>query len=178
MATRVSHRLDLKAHDPPAAARVLTPEALEFVWRLQEEFGSLRAALLERRTRRQVELDEGTLPDFLPGTAAVRADRWQVAAAPRDLEDRRVEITGPVEPKMMINALNSGARVFMGDFEDSLSPTWENVIVGQQCCRDAVQSTLHFTSPEGKSYRLNPEIATLVVRPRGWHLDEKNVTVD
>src|SRR5213083_1988133 len=146
MATRVSHRLDLKAHDPPAAARVLTPEALEFVWRLQEEFGSLRTALLERRGRRQAELDGGALPDFLWETAAVRADRWQVAAAPADLEDRRVEITGPVERKMMINALNSGARVFMADFEDALSPTWGNVITGHINLMDAVRRTLEFTS--------------------------------
>src|SRR6266487_303724 len=178
MATRVSHRLDLKAHDPPAAARVLTPEALEFVWQLQEEFGSLRAALLERRTRRQVELDEGTLPDFLPGTAAVRADRWQVAATPADLEDRRVEITGPVERKMMINALNSGASVFMADFEDSLSPTWDNVVNGQGNLMDAVRRSIEFVSPEGRPYRLNREIATLLVRPRGWHLNERHVLVD
>src|SRR5216117_1536027 len=175
MATRVSHRLDLKAHDPPAAARVLTPEALEFVWRLQEEFGSLRAALLERRTRRQVELDEGTLPDFLPGTAAVRADRWQVAAAPADLEDRRVEITGPVERKMMINALNSGARVFMADFEDALAPTWDNVVQGQANLQDAVRDALDYTSPDGRVYQVGVRPATLMVRPRGWHLPERHV---
>src|SRR5437773_667405 len=175
MATRVSHRLDLKAHDPPAAARVLTPEALEFVWRLQEEFGSLRAALLERRTRRQVELDEGTLPDFLPGTAAVRADRWQVAAAPADLEDRRVEITGPVERKMMINALNSGARVFMADFEDALAPTWDNVVQGQANLQDAVRDALDYTSPDGRVYQVGERPATLMVRPRGWHLPERHV---
>src|SRR5438034_3422673 len=175
VATRVSHRLDLKAHDPPAAARVLTPEALEFVWRLQEEFGSRRAARLERRTRRQVELDEGTLPDFLPGTAAVRADRWQVAAAPADLEDRRVEITGPVERKMMINALNSGARVFMADFEDALAPTWDNVVQGQANLQDAVRDALDYTSPDGRVYQVGERPATLMVRPRGWHLPERHV---
>src|SRR5205809_288861 len=177
MATRVSHRLDLKAHDPPAAARVLTPEALEFVWRLQEEFGSLRAALLERRTRRQVELDEGTLPDFLPGTAAVRADRWQVAPAPADLRDRRVEITGPVDRKMMINALNSGARVFMADFEDANSPTWDNVRDGQRNVYDAVRRQIELDTPD-KSYRLNDETATLVIRNRGWHMVERHHEVD
>src|SRR5438046_9683731 len=177
MATRVTHRLELKAHDPPAAARVLTPEALEFVWRLQAGFCSLRAALLERRTHRQAELDGGALPDFLSETAAVRANRWQVAAAPPDLEDRRVEITGPVERKMMINALNSGARVFMADFEDANSPTWANVVEGQRNVSDAVRRTISLDTGE-KQYRLNEEVATLIVRPRGWHLPERHVLVD
>ena len=175
MATRVTHRLELKAHDPPAAARVLTPEALEFVWRLQAEFGSLRAALLERRTHRQAELDGGALPDFLSETAAVRANRWQVAAAPPDLEDRRVEITGPVERKMMINALNSGARVFMADFEDALSPTWDNVVQGQANLQDAARNALDYTSPDGRVYQVGERAATLMVRPRGWHLPERHV---
>ena len=158
----------------PDASRVLTPEALAFVARLSEKFEPTRASLLERRKARQVEFDRGGLPGFLPETEEVRRDSWKVAAAPKDLEDRRVEITGPVERKMMINALNSGARVFMADFEDALSPTWENVVQGQANLQDAIRRTLTFTSPEGKAYKLNPKIATLVVRPRGWHLEERH----
>ncbi len=127
---------------------------------------------------RQKELDAGVLPDFPVATADVRAADWTVAPAPADLDDRRVEITGPAEPKMMINALNSGARVFMADLEDSLSPTWANVIGGQAALRSAVRRELTFDSPEGKAYRLNEKLATLVVRPRGWHLIERDVLVD
>jgi len=161
----------------PDAGRVLTPEALAFVAELASRFEPTRQALLERRRARQSDFDAGRMPDFLPDTAAIRRDPWQVAAAPTDLEDRRVEITGPVERKMMINALNSGARVFMADFEDALSPTWENVVQGQANLQDAIRRTLTFTSPEGKAYRLNPRVATLVVRPRGWHLDERHATI-
>ena len=175
MATQVKDRLELKAHDPPAAARVLTPEALQFVARLQEEFGPTRAALLERRALRQGEINLGALPDFLPETAAIRADPWQVAPTPADLQDRRVEITGPVERKMMINALNSGARVFMADFEDALSPTWDNVVQGQANLQDAVRRTLDYTSPDGRVYQIGERTATLMVRPRGWHLPEHHV---
>ena len=159
-------------------ARVLTPEALAFVAALAARFDGTRRDLLERRRARQADFDAGRLPDFLPETAAVRRDPWQVAPAPTDLEDRRVEITGPVERKMMINALNSGAKVFMADFEDALSPTWANVVQGQANLQDAVRRTLAFTSPEGKAYRLNERTATLVVRPRGWHLDERHATLD
>ena len=162
----------------PDSERVLTTEALEFVAMLHREFAPTRAALLQQRGERQEAFDRGSLPDFLPATAAVREGEWQVAATPDDLRDRRVEITGPVDRKMMINALNSGARVFMADFEDSLSPTWENVIAGQANLMDAVQHTLEFTSPEGKEYRLEPKTATLLVRPRGWHLPEKHLEVD
>src|SRR5205807_4559762 len=176
MGLHVKDRLELKGHHALAQARVLTPEALQFVARLQEEFGPTRAALLHRRAVRQNEIDQDALPDFLPATAPMRAGRWQVAAAPADLQDRRVEITGPVERKMMINALNSGADVFMADFEDSLSPTWDNVVTGQANLIEAVRRTLTFTSPEGKRYALNPRIATLLVRPRGWHLTEKHAT--
>jgi malate synthase len=157
---------------------VLTPEALAFVASLEREFGALRRELLQRRADRQVELDAGLRPDFPIATAAVRAADWTVAPTPPDLLDRRVEITGPAEPKMMINALNSGARVFMADLEDSLSPTWANVVGGQVALRDAVRRTLAFTSPEGKAYALADEIATLVVRPRGWHLVDAHVLVD
>ena len=118
------------------------------------------------------------MPDFLPETADVRAADWRVAPAPADLNDRRVEITGPTERKMMINALNSGAKVFMADFEDALSPTWANVIEGQINCTDAIRRTISFQSPDGKTYRLNDTVATLLVRPRGWHLVEKHVLVD
>jgi len=175
MATQVKDRLELKAHDPPAAARVLTPEALRFVARLQEEFGPTRAALLERRALRQTEINLGALPDFLADTAAIRAGAWQVASTPADLQDRRVEITGPVERKMMINALNSGARVFMADFEDALSPTWDNLVQGQANLQDAARETLDYISPDGRVYQLGERTATLMVRPRGWHLPERHV---
>src|SRR5213594_1414743 len=175
MGLHVKDRLELKGHHTPAQARVLTPEALQFVARLQEEFGPTRAALLHRRAVRQNEIDQDALPDFLPATAPVRAGPWQVAAAPADLQDRRVEITGPVERKMMINALNSGARVFMADFEDALSPTWDNVVQGQANLQDAVRRTLDYTSPDGRVYQLSERTATLMVRPRGWHLPERHV---
>jgi len=160
------------------AERVLTEEALAFVADLQRRFGPLRAELLRRREERQAELDAGIRPDFLAATRTVREMDWSVAPAPSDLHDRRVEITGPAEPKMMINALNSGARVFMADFEDALSPTWANVIGGQSALIDAVRRELEFESPDGKPYRLNDRIATLLVRPRGWHLVESGVLVD
>ena len=158
--------------------RVLTPDALEFLAALERRFGGRRRELLARRQQRRAEFRRGALPDFLPETRAVREGSWQVASAPPDLNDRRVEITGPVERKMMINALNSGARVFMADFEDALSPSWENVIAGQLNCQDAVRRTLDFTSQEGKAYRLDPVTATLLVRPRGWHLVEKHLVLD
>src|SRR6266576_2357951 len=164
--------------DVPGAAEILTPDALAFVADLQRRFSHERISLLEARHERQKELDAGVLPDFLPGTADVRSGDWRVAPAPADLDDRRVEITGPAEPKMMINALNSGARVFMADLEDSLSPTWANVVGGQAALRSAVSGELTFDSPEGKAYRLNDRLATLVVRPRGWHLVERHVLVD
>jgi malate synthase len=163
----------------PGSEEILTPDALEFLANLHRSFDPVRTALLERRLERQREIDGGATLGLLPHTAAVRADhRWRVAEAPPDLVDRRVEITGPAEPKMIINALNSGARAFMADFEDSLSPTWENVVGGQAALRDAVRGTLAFTSEEGKSYRLGDQPATLLVRPRGWHLPERHVRVD
>jgi malate synthase len=157
---------------------VLAPDALAFVADLQRRFGAERERLLARRAARQAEFDAGRLPDFLPETADVRNADWRVSEPPADLQKRWVEITGPVERKMMINALNSGATGFMSDFEDSLSPTWENVVRGQLNLMDAVRRRLDFTSPEGKSYKLNDHIAVLMVRPRGWHLTEKNVLVD
>jgi malate synthase len=160
------------------ADAVLTGEALAFVADLQRRFGPERDAILDARRDRQAELDAGQRPDFPAVTAEIRAADWTVAGAPADLDDRRVEITGPAEPKMMINALNSGARVFMADLEDSLSPTWANVVGGQVAIRSAVRRELTFESPEGKAYRLKDEIATLVVRPRGWHLVERHLLVD
>jgi len=165
----------------PATAqerRVLTPEAQDFVAGLQQRFEPVRQDLLRRRERRLADFDKGLLPDFDPSTREVREGAWQVAPAPRDLADRRVEITGPVEAKMMIKALNSGASVFMADFEDALSPTWENVLAGQANLMDAVRRNLSYRSPEGKEYRLNETTATLLVRPRGWHLEEKHFQVD
>jgi malate synthase len=161
-----------------AGERVLTPDALAFVAFLQRELGPTRAALLQARQERQRELNQGRLPDFLAETRAIREDpSWRVTPAPRDLEDRRVEITGPVDRKMVINALNSGARVFMADFEDANSPTWSNCLDGQSNLLDAVDKTISLDSG-GKSYRLNSKTATLMVRPRGWHLPEKHLRVD
>src|SRR5438128_7052053 len=175
MGVQVTEQLQVQASAPPAAAGVLTPEALAFVAQLEQEFRPTRAALLQRRAERQAELDAGSLPDFLSATADMRRTAWHVAPTPADLQDRRVEITGPVERKMMINALNSGARVFMADFEDALSPTWVNVIEGQANLQEAVRGTLQYTTPEGRRYQLGERRATLMVRPRGWHLVERHV---
>jgi len=158
---------------------VLTPEALRFVASLERRFRATRRELLDCRATIQRSLDEGARPDFLPETRQVREGSWTVAPPPADLVDRRVEITGPVEAKMIINALNSGANVFMADFEDSNAPTWDNVVAGQMHLMGAVRRTLEYTHPEtGKEYRLAEKTATLVVRPRGWHLVEKHVLVD
>jgi malate synthase len=162
----------------PGSDIVLSRSALAFVEKLHRTFNPRRIELLARRAERQKRFDAGELPRFLPETKSVRESDFRVAQTPPDLQKRWVEITGPVERKMMINALNSGASVFMADFEDSLSPTWENVVVGQANLMDAVRRTISYTSPEGKAYRLNESIATLLVRPRGWHLPEKHVLVD
>ncbi len=159
-------------------ATVLTPEALEFVAKLQRAFNTRREELLRERNARQAAIDAGTRPDFLPETAHIRAGDWVAAPIPADLQDRRVEITGPVDRKMVINALNSGAKVFMADFEDANSPTWENNIQGHINLRDAINRTIDYTSPEGKAYTLNDQVATLLVRPRGWHLIEKHLLID
>lgn len=157
---------------------VLSEEAQTLLINLHREFNSRRLERLSARASRQAEINEGKTPGFLAETEAIRSSEWQVAVAPADLQDRRVEITGPTERKMMINALNSGARVFMADFEDALSPTWQNVIEGQINCSDAIRRTIQFENPDGRLYRLNDEVATLLVRPRGWHLNEKNVLID
>src|SRR6476661_2127905 len=162
----------------PAYAQFLTPEAVAFVATLSRAFEGRRQELLQRRVARQAEIDAGTMPDFLPETRDVREGEWTVAPVPADLQDRRVEITGPVDRKMIINALNCGAKVFMADFEDANSPTWANNIEGQINLRDAINKTITFDNPDGRVYRLNDTIATLMVRPRGWHLNEKHVLID
>ncbi|HEX2203123.1 MAG TPA: malate synthase A [Longimicrobium sp.] len=161
-----------------ACERVLTPEAVAFVAGLHRRFNPRRLDLLRARDERQARLDAGETPTFPAETAEQRAAEWTVAPTPPDLLDRRVEITGPTDAKMVINALNSGASCFMADFEDALSPTWRNVVEGQDNLQRAVRRALDFTSPEGKSYRLGEKLAVLLVRPRGWHLAEKHLLVD
>jgi malate synthase len=173
-----SAEIEIKGPVTSASEEILTGEAVGFLCRLASKFESRRRELLKQRVARQRELAEGRLPDFLPETKEISKGTWTVAPIPNDLRDRRVEITGPVERKMIINALNSGANVFMADFEDSHTPTWENNIQGQLNLRDAVARNISFTSPEGKTYQLAENTATLFVRPRGWHLVEKHVLVD
>lgn len=156
---------------------LLTGEALGFVEDLHHAFDERRRSLLDLRRERQSQLDAGMLPDFLPETRHIRQADWQVAKAPADLQDRRVEITGPVDRKMMINALNSGAKIFMADFEDATSPTWDNLMEGQANLIEAYRGTLALETAD-KSYTLDEEVATLVVRPRGWHLPEKHILID
>ncbi len=164
--------VDIRGSQDETTSRILSEDALRFVRDLQRQFGPRRAELLAARTERQASLDAGEQPRFVEAP-----EDFRVSPAPVDLQDRRVEITGPVERKMLINALNSGARVFMADFEDANSPTWTNVVEGQQNLIDAVRREISLDTGE-KSYRLNDEIATLLVRPRGWHLVEKHVAVD
>ncbi|HEY1847719.1 MAG TPA: malate synthase A [Opitutaceae bacterium] len=170
--------LEIRGPVTQAAAEVLTPDACKFLSGIFREFEGRRQELLRNRDARQLQLDSGVLPDFLAATVPIREGSWKVASIPPDLMDRRTEITGPVDRKMVINALNSGAKVFMADFEDATSPTWENLLEGHVNLRDAVRRTISFKSPEGKGYRLNDKTATLLVRPRGWHLPEKHVLVD
>jgi malate synthase len=174
--------LDKQSLESQSQARnqtdILTPEGQAFLSKLAAEFEPRRQELLAQRRMLQEEIDHGKLPDFLSETAEIREREWKVAPIPKDLLDRRVEITGPVDRKMIINALNSGASVFMADFEDSNSPTWSNNIEGQQNLRDAIRGTIAYVSPEGKQYQLAPNLATLMVRPRGWHLDEKHFLVE
>ena len=168
--------LTIQGHFDYAYVSILTDKALEFLIQLHEHFNKRRKDLLEERKERQKTIDAGQLPDFLPQTRFIRESDWVVAPLPADLLDRRVEITGPVERKMMINALNSGAKVFMADFEDSNTPTWENNMQGQINLRDAVNRSITYTHPKsGKFYELHKKTATLMVRPRGWHLEEKHL---
>ena len=160
---------------------ILTPDALALVARLQRELGPRRAELLAARDRRQEALSAGGTLEFLAGTRAIRDDgSWRVAPPAPGLVDRRVEITGPTDRKMTINALNSGAKVWLADFEDANTPLWDNMVTGQLNLRDALDRTIDFISDEGKAYQLRPdeELATIVVRPRGWHLDEKHLLID
>jgi malate synthase len=160
----------------PGSEIILTPEALGFVERLAQAFTGRIEDLLEQRRRRQAAFDAGERPDFLPSTAAIRAAEWSVPPPPPDLRDRRVEITGPIDRKMIINALNSGASVFMADFEDSNAPTWANVLSGQINLRDAVRRTIRYRDEvRDRTYTLDASTATLMVRPRGWHLLERHL---
>jgi malate synthase len=169
--------IELLGKTTPQFSGILTPQALEFVAALERKFGARRKELLAARDARQKEFDQGKLPDFLPATAAIRTGDWRIAAQPRDLLDRRVEITGPTDRKMVINALNCGASTFMADFEDANCPTWHSMIDGQVNLRDAVRRSITLEQ-NGKSYRLNDKTAVLIPRPRGWHLEEKHLLVD
>ena len=170
--------VEIRGQLTPAATEILGVPALAFLAKLARKFEPRRRELMTARARRQAEFDAGKLPDFLPHTKSIRDAEWSVAPVPRNLQDRRVEITGPADRKMVINALNCGANVFMADFEDSNTPTWANMIEGQVNLRDAVSRAIDFISPEGKRYALNENTATLMVRPRGWHLLERHLLID
>jgi malate synthase len=170
--------IDINTKGTPGQTSILTAEALAFIAELARKFEPVRLSLLERRDQRQAELDAGKYPDFLAETAAVRSGDWTIAPVPDELLDRRVEITGPAERKMLINGLNAGANVYMADLEDSMTPTWANVIDAQINLRDAVKRTIKHVNPDGKTYQLNEKTAVLFVRPRGWHMTEKHVMVD
>lgn len=170
--------VEIRATLKPGYEQILTPAALVFLAALHRRFDARRRELLDARLARQARFDSGELPDFLPETRLIREADWTVAPIPAALRDRRVEITGPVERKMIINALNSGAKVFMADFEDSSAPTWEAMLDGQINLRDAVAGTIDHRAADGREYRLKPDTAVLVVRPRGWHLPEKHARVD
>ena len=178
--TGITEMAGLEIHAPitDEFKQILTPEAMEFVAALCREFGPRRKELLANREKVQQGLDAGKLPDFLPETKEVRDGDWKIAPVPADLQDRRVEITGPIDRKMVINALNSGAKAFMADFEDSNCPTWDGLIEGQINMRDAINRTIEFKNPNGKEYSLGENLAVLLVRPRGWHLMEKHITLD
>src|SRR4029453_17502611 len=170
--------VEVLGHVTPAFGEVLTPDALAFVAKLHRTVRDQRAKCLARRQDRQRTLEAGGLLDFLTETKHIRESNWTCAPIPPDLRDRRVEITGPTDRKMIINALNSGAKMYMADFEDANSPAWRNMVGGQLNLRDAVRRTITFTNPEGKEYRLGEKLAVLLVRPRGWHLPEKHLLVD
>ena len=178
IASKLPSGVQIRGQIRPAFAEILTADALAFVAKLQHAFGGRREECLQRRRERQVALDGGQTLDFLPETKYIRDSDWTCARIPEDLQDRRVEITGPTDRKMIINALNSGAKIFMADFEDANAPKWENMVDGQINLRDAIRRTITFTSPEGKAYKLKDQLAVLMVRPRGWHLLEKHLLVD
>jgi malate synthase len=178
VATAITKGVEVRGAGVERSDEILTPQALDFVADLARTFEASRRELLAARTSRQAELSAGGELGFLAATQSVRDSAWRVAPAPRDLQVRKVEITGPTDRKMVINALNCGASVYMADFEDANTPTWENMVSGQVNLADAVRRKIDFTSPEGKRYALNETLATLVVRPRGWHLVEKHLLVD
>src|SRR5437870_6395039 len=179
IASKMAVGVQILGEVPPAFAEILTPDALAFIAKLQRTFGARREECLQRRQQRQAALDRGEALNFLPETKHIRDGDWTCARIPNDLRDRRVEITGPTDRKMIINALNCGAKIFMADFEDANAPTWDNMVDGQVNLRDAIRRTIKFTSPEGKNYELKKEgLAVLMVRPRGWHLAEKHLLVD
>lgn len=179
MKNQLKDAITINGENLSESQKVLTPQAQDFLSKLHKKFNPQRLALLNQRSERQKRLDKGENPTFLSETEAIRNDpKWKVARIPQDLQKRWVEITGPTDKKMLINALNSGADVFMADFEDANSPTWKNMIEGQANLMDVIQGKLQYTSPEGKAYKLNDKIATLMVRPRGWHLQEKHFLVD
>jgi malate synthase len=177
-ATSLPNSVEIRGELVPGFDEILTPDGLALVAKLQREFGKRRKECLERRQQRQAALDRGESLDFLPETRRIRDGDGTCASIPADLRNRRVEITGPTDRKMVINALNSGAKIFMADFEDANSPTWHNMIEGQINLRDAIRRTITFRSPEGKEYKLKDKLAVLLVRPRGWHLVEKHVLID
>ena len=178
MSLNLPQGMQISAPIKPGYESILTQDALELVAKLHRAFEGRRQELLKKRIERQTRIDAGEMPDFLPETAHIRAGDWKIAPLPKALENRRVEITGPVEAKMIINAFNSGADSYMTDFEDSNSPKWDNQIQGQINLYKAIRRELSFKNEAGKEYRLNDKVATLQIRPRGWHLDEKHVTVD
>ncbi len=177
-ATTLPEGIAIHGPMPAEYQSILTPQAVTFIAKLARKFEARRQELMAQRAQRQREFDAGKFPDFLPETRNIRESEWTVGPIPADLQNRRVEITGPTDRKMVINALNCGANVFMADFEDSNAPTWSNMIEGQINLRDAIRSSITFQSPEGKQYRLNAQTATLLVRPRGWHLMEHHLQVD
>lgn len=176
--TRLPAGVEIRAPLPPEFAEILTPEALNLLAALERAARPTRAALLAARAERQQAIHNGEMPQFLAETQSIRNAIWQVAPTPADLQERHVEITGPTDAKMIINALNSGASVFMADFEDANCPTWRNMLEGQRNLRAAVRRTLTYTAPDGRAYRLNSKTAVMMVRPRGWHLDETHLWVD
>jgi malate synthase len=178
LSNHLPHGVELRGPVTTEFAKILTPDALAFVAKLQRNFNARRLECLQRRQERQAALDRGGTLDFLPETKEIRESNWICAPIPPDLRDRRVEITGPTDRKMVINALNSGAKMFMADFEDANSPAWENMVEGQINLRDAIRRSIEFTNPEGKKYQLNEQVAVLLVRPRGWHLLEKHLLID
>jgi malate synthase len=177
MTDKYAGGIEVHGRVTPEYAQIVTPEAMAFVAKLHRAFEPRRQELLTRRAARQKEFDAGKLPDFLPETKSIRESEWKIAGQPKDMLDRRVEITGPTDRKMVINALNCGASTFMADFEDANCPTWDNMIDGQLNLRDAVRRTIFFEQG-GKQYRLNDKTAVLIPRPRGWHLNEKHVLID